>query len=431
MPSWWMRCVGPLVTLATVTATWFVNLHVIPVPNQSAITFLAVAFAAYTGGLGAGLVSSAIVIGFAALYFSVPGHFLSFRPDGVSRLIIVLVCAPAVALLMGVLKARTMRALAREREGRLAVEATNRQLTTLSAALDEVNYGVVLLDHELRAVFINKEFRRMWKLPDALADAAPPFVALAYHVRDTGAYAIPEGDLDSYVAERVRLVRVGHPDPVDIPLVNGETVRLRCAVLPTGGRMLSYTHITDLVQRADEWEDLASIDHLTGLFNRRHFLELADKEWSRFDRYARPLSLMMIDIDRFKSINDRHGHDVGDRVLVHVGAICREDMRASDIVARFGGEEFVMLLPETPLESAVVAAERLRRRIADTPLRERNGHIALTASFGVAEAGGRIDSIAALMKTADEALYRAKNAGRDRVVAATADASPSQVALAS
>ena len=132
-----------------------------------------------------------------------------------------------------------------------------------------------------------------------------------------------------------------------IVLNTGETIRFKWTVLPDGGRMLSYTQVTDLVQRADEWEDLASIDGLTGLFNRRHFLELAESEWSRFDRYERPLSLVMIDIDRFKSINDRFGHDVGDRVIEHVASICREGKRASDIVARIGGEEFVMLLPET------------------------------------------------------------------------------------
>ena len=241
---------------------------------------------------------------------------------------------------------------------------------------------------------------------------------------------MPGAALDAYVAERVRMVGVGDASQIDIRLSTGDTIRFKCKVLPDGGRMLSYTEVTDLVQRADEWEDLASVDGLTGLFNRRHFLELAESEWSRFDRYERPLSLMMIDVDRFKSINDRFGHDVGDRVIEHVASICREGKRTSDIVARIGGEEFVMLLPETPLESAMLVAERLRRRIADSPLLDAAARVALTASIGVAEAGSRTDGVASLMKDADEALYRAKNAGRDRVVAATTEP-PAAIALAS
>jgi diguanylate cyclase (GGDEF)-like protein len=161
--------------------------------------------------------------------------------------------------------------------------------------------------------------------------------------------------------------------------------------------MLTYTPVTDLVRRA-------SIDALSGLFNRRHFLELAEGEWNRFDRYERPLSLMMLDIDLFKSVNDRYGHDVGDQAIAHLAAICRNSKRVPDIVARVGGEEFAMLLPETPLQSAALVAERLRREIAETPLVVAGAPIRLTVSIGVAEADTRMLGIVALMKEADEAL---------------------------
>jgi diguanylate cyclase (GGDEF)-like protein len=432
MPSWFMRCIGPAVALATAAAIWFLNRHTLAIANPAAVYLLAVVFAAYAGGIGSGLVAGAITVGAAVLHFSAPGEFLSLHPDDIQRIVLLAICAPAVALVVGLLKSRSVQALQRERNGRIAVEATNRQLEALKAALDEVDYGVVLLDHELRARFINKAYRQETKLPDAIADSQPPFVALAYHGRDTGIYAAPHDSLDAYVAERVRLVRVGHPEPIDIRLDSGETVRFKCTALPAGGRMLSYTRITDLVQRADEWAGLATVDDITGLFNRRHFLELAEAEWSRFDRHARPLSLIMIDVDRFKPINDTHGHDIGDRVIAHVANICRDGKRVSDIVGRFGGDEFVMLLPETPLENAVLVAERLRRRIADSPLLDRDVRVALTASIGVAEASGTADSVAALMQSADEALYRAKNAGRDRVcVAGTTVAAPAPIALAS
>jgi GGDEF domain-containing protein len=323
MSAWWHRFIGPLVALATVAAIALVDRHFVAIPNPGAIFFLAVVFSAYTGGMRSGLISSAITVGFAILFFSAPGHPFSMRAEDFQRVLVLVVCTPAAAVLVGLLKARSMQALRQERDGRLAVEATNRRLATLQAALDEVDYGVVLLDHELRAQFINKAFRALWKLPDTIAESAPPFVALMYHGRNTRAYAVPDAALDAYVAERVRLVRAGDPDPIDIRLSSGETVRFKCTVLPDGGRMLSYTQVTDLVQRADDWEDLASVDSLTGLFNRRHFLELADGEWSRFDRYERPLSLMVIDIDQFKSINDRFGHDVGDRVIAHVASAAR------------------------------------------------------------------------------------------------------------
>jgi predicted signal transduction protein with EAL and GGDEF domain len=174
------------------------------------------------------------------------------------------------------------------------------------------------------------------------------------------------------VAERVKLVRASDPDPVDIRLNNGETVRFKSTVLPEGGRMFSYTPVSDLVRRAD----------------------------------------------------------VGDRVITRITDICRDGQRASDVVARIGGEEFVML-PETPLESALLVADRLRRRIADTPLLDAIARVALTVSIGVAEAGSRTENVAALLKDADDALYRAKNAGRDRVETATTEAPAAPIALAS
>src|SRR5580692_11946666 len=118
-----------------------------------------------------------------------------------------------------------------------ATEIVRNELLTLRAALDEVRFGVVLLDRELRAQFINRAFRRMWRLPDAKADSKPAFVALMYHGRDTRAYDVPEDQLDAYVAERVAYVKAGHPAPVDVHLASGEVIRFQCAVLPAGGRM--------------------------------------------------------------------------------------------------------------------------------------------------------------------------------------------------
>ncbi|MBV9261822.1 MAG: PAS-domain containing protein, partial [Pseudolabrys sp.] len=121
------------------------------------------------------------------------------------------------------------------------------ELLTLRAALDEIHVGIVLLDSETRAQFMNRAFRRMWRLSDEVADSKPPFVALMYHGRDTRAYAVPAEQLDAYVADRVALVKAGDTKPLDLRLANGEVIRVECAVLPSGGRLLSYTFITDIV----------------------------------------------------------------------------------------------------------------------------------------------------------------------------------------
>lgn len=413
---------GPLLTFATVSVLWLFERYVFALPNPGAIFYLPVVFAAYIGGLEAGLISVAIALTYAMVHFSPPGQLFNFHNEGFQRVLTLAIFMPAVAVMAGLLKSRAEAALRRERETRLMVEMANRRLITLQAALDESSQGIVLLNHELRAQFINRAFRKMWNLPDEVADRQPPFVALMYHGRDTRAYAVPDERLDAYVADRVRRIRAGDLDPFDIRLSNGTIYRLECDVLPAGGRMLSYTPVTDLVQRA-------SVDSMTGLFNRRHFLELAEGEWSRFDRYERPLSLLMLDIDMFKSINDRYGHDVGDRVIEHIAGICRDSKRTSDIVARIGGEEFVMLLPETSVESAQLVAERLRTRIAETPVDIAGAPIGVTASIGVAEASTAMENIAGLMKAADEALYRAKNAGRNRV-ACNPDIAPHKPPLA-
>jgi len=422
MPTWWSRFIGVTAALVTLTGIWLVNRYLFAVPNPGAIYFIAVVYATYIGGFRAGLVSSACTIAFSFLYFSAPGHLFQLRPEDWQRIAIVSFGSVAISLLVGLLKARTIEAMERERRARIAVEAANRRLVVLQAALDEASPGVVLLDHELRAQFVNRAFRKLWNLPDEVADRQPPFVALVYHGRNTNAYAVPEERLDEYVAERVRRVRAGDLDPLDIKMSNGDTVRLECTVLPAGGRMLTYTPVTDLVKRA-------SIDSLSGLFNRRHFMELAEGEWSRFDRYERPLSLMMLDIDLFKTINDRYGHQVGDHAIAHIAALCRDGKRTSDVVARIGGEEFALLLPETSLESGRQVAERLRRAVADTPLMIAGAPIPITVSIGVAEANTEMVDVAALMRAADQALYGAKHAGRNRVVAADDASAP--VALAS
>ncbi|MCJ9706248.1 PAS-domain containing protein, partial [Bradyrhizobium sp. SHOUNA76] len=121
----------------------------------------------------------------------------------------------------------------------------------LSAALDQVDIGIVLLDAETRAEFINRAFRDYFAVPDEIADGKPPFIALMYHSRDTGAFELPEDELGIFIAQRMEMVRIGDATPINIALRNGEVLRFVCAALPDGGRMLSYTPVTDLVRHTD------------------------------------------------------------------------------------------------------------------------------------------------------------------------------------
>ncbi|MEQ8349704.1 MAG: diguanylate cyclase [Sneathiellaceae bacterium] len=159
---------------------------------------------------------------------------------------------------------------------------------------------------------------------------------------------------------------------------------------------------------------LADFDDLTGLHNRRRFLEGLAIELERARRYGRTLSFVAFDLDHFKSINDRHGHDVGDAVLQAVGKVLRKRLRNVDLSGRLGGEEFGILLPETGLDGARCVAEKLRADIAATQVGDPRSPVSATASFGIAclRAGDDSDS---LRKRADEALYEAKDGGRNRV----------------
>jgi two-component system cell cycle response regulator len=162
--------------------------------------------------------------------------------------------------------------------------------------------------------------------------------------------------------------------------------------------------------------DMARQDLLTGLFNRRALYETLQAASSQATREASPLSLILIDLDHFKSINDQYGHPVGDRVLQHVAETLRKSKRAYDSVGRWGGEEFLVVLPNTDLDQAVIAAERLRAALAATQLAVGDQNtITLSASLGVTSAERAALSLEVLLKRVDEALYQAKGKGRNCV----------------
>src|ERR1044071_285137 len=165
----------------------------------------------------------------------------------------------------------------------------------------------------------------------------------------------------------------------------------------------------------DVCEEAAFTDHLTGLANRRRFERQLEREVGRTERFGHPFSLLMIDIDNFKNLNDSFGHDAGDDAIRRISKVLREGTRGIDLAARIGGEEFAVLLVETNQGGGLEVAERLR--VAIKSLEIPSG-AQITASFGVAECPTDAQTAAGILKTADVALYEAKRAGRDRVIAA-------------
>jgi diguanylate cyclase (GGDEF)-like protein len=175
----------------------------------------------------------------------------------------------------------------------------------------------------------------------------------------------------------------------------------------------------DIEQRKlmeEELRKLATTDYLTGLFIRRQLFELGEKEINRAQRNGDPLSLMMLDIDHFKSINDTYGHAIGDEVLKKFSMLFRDSLRNIDIVCRFGGEEFVAILPDTDTQTATDVAQRLRLNVETSIMPIEGKELKYTISIGLAVLREKDISINQLINRADEALYHAKRSGRNQVV---------------
>jgi diguanylate cyclase (GGDEF)-like protein/PAS domain S-box-containing protein len=173
--------------------------------------------------------------------------------------------------------------------------------------------------------------------------------------------------------------------------------------------------ISENKKTEDELLRLAATDPLTGAFNRREFTSLADQESQRANRYNRPLAIMMLDLDHFKKLNDTYGHAAGDKALQRFTTLCCNALRTVDVFGRWGGEEFVTLLPETDAEGAVIIAERLRKIVSQSILVYNNQKIVLTTSIGIAQYRSGELTVEGPLSRADSAVYDAKKAGRNRI----------------
>jgi diguanylate cyclase len=175
--------------------------------------------------------------------------------------------------------------------------------------------------------------------------------------------------------------------------------------------------IQELEAKLEQMSELVREDQLTGSLNRRGLDDVFERELARSERRQSPLCIAMLDLDDFKRLNDTYGHSAGDEALVHLVRVVKNTLRTMDVIARFGGEEFLIVLPDTPLENAIQTVTRLQRELTKRIFMHNNERLLITFSAGVALRMPGEDA-AALIKRADSAQYRAKKTGKNRVVAA-------------
>lgn len=264
------------------------------------------------------------------------------------------------------------------------------------------------------------------RLEDATMLYINPQAASKYEINQNHAIGRSAMNFFVNIDDRQKMValleRHGFIQNFEVQLVSagGKTfwADLSANMIDFEGQPAAFFSIVDITERRNlalRLETIAMVDELTSLANRRRFMHKAQEEVSRAKRYRSSLALLMIDGDNFKAINDTYGHATGDQVLRLVANIFKKNLRESDFPGRIGGDEFGILLPNTDIEAAVQLAERLRQNLADEELEIRGIVIKFTLSIGVAVLTGKRDTIDALFRRADVALYQAKDMGRNRV----------------
>lgn len=251
----WRAILGPALTTAVALIAFFVDRHFVTVPNPAPLFVCIVALASSIRGIASGLTSAVVAVIFSALFFLNHRAAPGYDAHDVARMLLLALTAAGTAVITGMLRQKWIDTFA-------AAQAQHAVSARLAAALDEVDIGIVLLGADTRAEFINRAFRDYFALPDKMAESRPPFIALMYHGRDTGAFELPEDELAHFIAARTQMMRTGDATPINLNLANGEVLRFSCNVLPDGGRMLSYTPVTDLVRHGDP---PAKADHYRSL----------------------------------------------------------------------------------------------------------------------------------------------------------------------
>lgn len=224
-------------------------------------------------------------------------------------------------------------------------------------------------------------------------------------LRDIPVIMVSANDADDFIIEALD---IGAHDYVAKPFI----YPVLAARMRTALRLRENQQ--ELMQLNKRLSKLASLDPLTEAYNRRHFLELGNTEFAKAQRFQRPLSVIMLDVDKFKAINDNYGHQAGDAALKQITQLCQNAGRSSEIVGRFGGEEFVLCCPDTDQNGAMALAERLRKTIEANTLSFEQHTINFTASMGVTSINEDDKTLNDMLRRADQLLYYSKENGRNR-----------------
>jgi PAS domain-containing protein len=248
---------GPALAAATALGAVLIDGRPFGIPNPAPLLVCIVAFAGSLSGLRSAAISAAIAIAGSALFFLNHRAATGYDNADLVRLAMLAMTAGGTAAITGLLRQWMLDAFALERTHHATAQR-------LSAALDRVDIGIVLLDADTRAEFINRAFRDYFALPDEKAASRPPFIALMYHGRDTGAFEMPADELNAFIARRMEMMRSGDSTPITIRLKDGKVLRFSCTALPDGGRMLSYTPVTDLIRHTDDPADTEYFQALRG-----------------------------------------------------------------------------------------------------------------------------------------------------------------------
>lgn len=298
-------------------------------------------------------------------------------------------------------------------ETRLIIDRAETAERRFIDAMESLPNGFVLYDKDDRLVICNKRYREIY------AESAPyivPGATFEEIIRkgvENGQYLDACGREEAFIAERL-YNHLNPGEPIEQHLPGDRWLSVQERRTSEGGLVGFRIDITTLKRQERELARLAWTDSLTGAMNRHRFMELAGKEIDRARRHGGEISLLLLDADHFKHINDKYGHAAGDAVLKGLVERWTKSLRSHDLIGRIGGEEFAILLPEVDLHNATCTANRLRKEIAELPFAFEGHLLRVTVSIGVAtHAAG--DDLPALMRRADLALYRAKEAGRDGV----------------
>lgn len=280
--------------------------------------------------------------------------------------------------------------------------------------VESVTDGIVVIDERSTILYCNPAAERLFGWPDGELAGRPIDVLVpeeyrARHQFRVRAFAHGEAQSRRMGSRQAHILGQRY---------DGSEISLGITILRSGSMMMAVIRdLSDWIRENRELERLANTDPLSGLQNRRGFSEAAERAIRKGPGEDCRFFLLMLDIDFFKQVNDRHGHDAGDAAIRNVAVVMREALRSKDLVARWGGEEFVALLSLNGRKEALMVAERLRMRIASTTFSGGPGvALGMTASIGLVDGPGEGEGLDAFVRRADLALYEAKAKGRNRVV---------------